>query len=93
MVKSEETIIAGAAFSGQQMRFAGSVRFDKGDRVRIDEKFSGPAELRGKCGEIIKHRGLGKFLIKLDNNEGTASVEGIFLAKILGETPVVAERK
>jgi len=74
--------ICGAEFSGTQVNFAGSTRLTQGDRVVVTNEYPGPAELRGRRGEITKHRGLGKFVVKLDTGETTS-----FDAKYLKKSP------
>ena len=84
MRKSQSLTIAGAQFSQSQVTSAGSIRLNKGDRVRVVGKFPGSLEMREGCGEITKHRGFGKFIVALDAG-GEGTFDGTYLRKIPGQ--------
>jgi hypothetical protein len=78
---SQPFTIAGHQISGQQVKSAGSLRLNEGDRVQVRDTYPGPAELRGQCGKITKNRGLGRFHVVLEN-KGESAIDGCYLNKI-----------
>lgn len=72
-------IIAGTEFSSHQIAFAGSIRLNNCDPVRV---VGGKFRL-GEFGRIVRNRGFGHFTVSfLDGSEAT--IDGIFLEKTNG---------
>jgi ribosomal protein L21E len=81
-MSSGEEVIAGAIFSGAQIKSASSQLFQNGERVRIgggaseyERRFS------GRTGKILRYIGLSWFRVEFDDGE-VARIEKGLIKKI-----------